>query len=167
MQLLAVKKTQKTARVAPKQYCTHAEADPLHRSTEAVWVAIGANGLCSLAKLAAFIWTGSGSMLSETLHSVADLLNQVLLAVGIFRSKRAPTEKHPYGFGSERFVWALISAVGLFFCGAAASIYHGIHAILYPSQLEHLEVALYVLAFSLVLETASLYAAIRAIRFGK
>lgn len=60
-------------------------------------------------------------MLSEALHSMADLANQALLAVGIHRSKKGPTEAHPYGHGGERFVWALISAVGLFFCGAAGT----------------------------------------------
>jgi divalent metal cation (Fe/Co/Zn/Cd) transporter len=187
----------------------------LQKSTDAVNFAIVANLLCTIAKAGAFIYTGtlsaaatvscsllhwfgadpslstnagSGSVLSETLHSMADLANQALLAIGIYRSKKGPTEAHPYGFAGERFVWALISAVGLFFCGAAgtlpepkilwsivhltfsrlpaASVYHGVNIFLHPHELESLHVALTVLGISIVLESLSLAVAIRAISAG-
>lgn len=105
-------------------------------------------------------------MLSEALHSVADIANQVFLYIGIQRSKKQPTEEHPYGFGGERFIWALISAVGLFTFGSAGSIFHGFHALSNPSELESLHVALFVLGTSFALESISLIAAIQAIRTG-
>jgi len=37
-------------------------------------------------------------MLSEALHSLADVGNQSLLYVGIKRSGRPPTSEHPMGF---------------------------------------------------------------------
>lgn len=65
---------------------------------------------------------------------------------------------YPYGHGPEQFVWALvtaatpsqntnfqISAVGIFFVGSGCTIYHGIHTLLHPSQLEHIPLALGVL----------------------
>jgi zinc transporter 9 len=136
----------------------------LDRSANAVYVAILMNMFCVLAKVAAFVYTGSGSVLSEALHSIADLANQMLLAIGIMRSKRGPTETHPHGHAAERFVWALISAVGLFFCGAAASVYHGITILVTPHELEALHLALWVLGTSMILEGISLAAAIRAIQ---
>lgn len=51
-------------------------------------------------------------MLAEALHSVADILNQLLLRIGVLQAMRAPTQQHPYGYMRDRFVWALISAVG-------------------------------------------------------
>ncbi|HCB51920.1 TPA: hypothetical protein DEP21_05155 [Patescibacteria group bacterium] len=65
-------------------------------------------------------------MFSEAIHSLADLLNQSLLMVGIKSSSRAANDTFSYGFGKERFLWALISACGIFFLGAGVTLYHGI-----------------------------------------
>jgi len=58
------------------------------------------------------------SMLAEALHSIADVLNQALLRIGVLKSLQAPTQEFPYGYLRDRFVWSLISAVGIFFLGA-------------------------------------------------
>mmetsp|Transcript_34720 Transcript_34720/g.90028 ORF Transcript_34720/g.90028 Transcript_34720/m.90028 type:complete len:170 (+) Transcript_34720:247-756(+) len=55
---------------------------------KAVHAAIAGNGLLTLCKLSAFTVTGSGAMLSEAIHSLADLANQLLLAIGIRQSKK-------------------------------------------------------------------------------
>ncbi len=68
-------------------------------------------------------------MLAEALHSLADVLNQVLLRVGVLKALKAPTARHPYGHMRDRFVWSLISAVGIFFLGAGASVLHGLHTL--------------------------------------
>lgn len=38
------------------------------------------------------------ALLAETLHSIADIMNQVLLRMGVVKSRRAPTSDYPYGF---------------------------------------------------------------------
>lgn len=64
---------------------------------------------------------------------------QVLLRVGIVRSKRAPTKMHPYGYMKDKFVWSLVSAVGIFCLGAGVTCAHGFSNLLAPPQhLEHL-----------------------------
>ena len=45
----------------------------------------------------------------------------------------------------ERFVYALISATGIFFVGACFSMYHGIYHLIHPSDLEDLWIGLAVL----------------------
>ena len=45
----------------------------------AVYTAIGANSIVTVAKLTGFAITGSGAMLSEGIHSFADVCNQVPL----------------------------------------------------------------------------------------
>jgi zinc transporter 9 len=40
--------------------------------------------------------TSSHVMLAESIHSLADLANQALLAYGLVSSKRAPDALHPY-----------------------------------------------------------------------
>ncbi len=57
-------------------------------SKGAVAAAITGNAVVMLAKFVAFLFTGSGAMLSEAIHTLADLLNQILLMVGIVRSDR-------------------------------------------------------------------------------
>ncbi|KAI9006086.1 cation efflux protein [Gaertneriomyces semiglobifer] len=88
------------------------------------------NGIMFLAKLYAAIQSGSASMFSEALHSLADVVNESLLFVGIHRSLREPDPQHPYGFTLERYAWALVSGVGIFFLGGGVSLYHGFAGLL-------------------------------------
>lgn len=105
-------------------------------SGKAVVAAIAGNGIISVGKLAVFAVTGSGAMLAEGIHSVADTANQFLLWVGIRKSHKPADDAHPYGYGAERYVWALISAMGIFFLGCGVTCYHGVHAILHPKPVE-------------------------------
>lgn len=154
------------ARWLASVYGGDASDDALEKSKHAVNVAMACNLVCFLGKIVAFAYTGSASVFSEALHSLADLANQILLAMGITRSKRGPSEKHPFGSGNERYVWGLASAVSLFFVGAGASIYHGVSALYDPPQLESLDLALYMLLFSAVLEGISIWVAMEAVRQG-
>ena len=131
-------------------------------STTAVAAAISGNACVMVAKFVAFLFTGSGAMLSEAIHTLADLLNQILLMIGIVRSARKPDDVFEYGYQSERYVWALISAVGIFFLGCGVTIYHGIESLLHPKELKDLGWALGVLVFSFVLEGIVLWVAVRA-----
>lgn len=131
-------------------------------SKTAVAAAIGGNACVMIAKFVAFLFTGSGAMLSEAIHTLADLLNQVLLMIGIVRSTRKADEAFDYGYQAERYVWALISAVGIFFLGCGVTLYHGIESLFHPSELKELSWALGVLVFSLVLEGIVFYVALRA-----
>jgi solute carrier family 30 (zinc transporter), member 9 len=130
-------------------------------SKGAVAAAIAGNASVMLAKFVAFLFTGSGTMLSEAIHTLADLLNQILLMVGIVHSSRKADDYFQYGYQAARYVWALISAVGIFFLGCGVTIYHGIQTLLHPHALTDLGWALGVLLFSLVLEGAVLLIALR------
>ena len=131
-------------------------------SKKAVAAAIVGNALVMVAKFVAFLFTGSGAMLSEAIHTLADLLNQILLMVGIVRSGRDADDTYAYGYQSERYVWALISAVGIFFLGCGVTVYHGIHTLLHPSEMHELGWAIGVLFFSFFLEGAVFWIALRA-----
>ena len=118
--------------------------------------ALAANLGIAVTKFVAFLFTGSASMLAESVHSVADTGNQVLLLVGRDRSRRPPSDEHPFGFGRERYFYAFIVAVMLFTVGAAFSVYDGVHKIVNPAPVRSPLVAFVVLALSAVLETFSL-----------
>jgi len=135
-------------------------------SAKAVYAAIGANSVITVTKLSAFAFTGSGAMLSEGIHSFADVLNQTLLALGIKKAKKGADEDHPYGYGRDSFIWALISAVGIFFLGCGFTLYHGVHSLMHPENvaINHIEIALGVLLFSFLLESWTLMVAYKAVR---
>uniref|UniRef100_A0A8B9EZN7 Proton-coupled zinc antiporter SLC30A9, mitochondrial n=1 Tax=Amazona collaria TaxID=241587 RepID=A0A8B9EZN7_9PSIT len=129
-----------------------------------VMVAICINGLNFFFKLLAWVYTGSASMFSEAIHSLADTCNQALLALGISQSARTPDPSHPYGFTNMRYIASLISGVGIFMMGAGLSWYHGIIGLLNPHPIESLLWAYCILAGSLVSEGATLLVAINEIR---
>lgn len=71
--------------------------------SKAVYTAMATNAIMVVSKLGAFVVTGSASVLSETVHSIADLGNQCLLVVGINQSLKEPDAAHPYGYATERW----------------------------------------------------------------
>lgn len=130
-----------------------------------MYAAIGANSVVTVAKFIGFGLTGSGAMLSEGIHSVADVGNQVLLAVGMSRSERPADEEHPGGYGREAFVWALISAVGIFFLGCGVTIMHGIESLQHPAE-GHSDPTLNIaiLLFAMLAEGTTLLIAVRSLQ---
>jgi cation diffusion facilitator family transporter len=123
---------------------------------KAVIAALLANLGIAIVKFVAFLITGSASMLAESVHSVADTGNEVLLLVGRGRSDRPRTSEHPFGFGRERYFYSFVVAVMLFTVGAAFSVYDGIHKMLDPEPVHDAGIALGVLAVAAVLESLSL-----------
>jgi cation diffusion facilitator family transporter len=134
-----------------------------------VVLALAANVGVAVIKLAAGLLTGSAAMLSEAAHSVADTMNEVFLLVSLRRSERPADHTHPFGYGKERFFYALIAAIGIFLSGAAFSAYQGVSALLssgtakQPSLPEFLIIYI-VLGVSLILEGASLRKATAQVR---
>jgi len=129
-------------------------------SKKSVIAAIAGNSVICVVKFIGFFVTGSGAMLSEAIHTGADLMNQWLLFLGIIKSSKAPDADFPFGYAKERFVWALISAVGIFFLGCGVTIYHGIHSLMDPSHdISDPMWAIAILLFSLVLEGIVLWVA--------
>jgi cation diffusion facilitator family transporter len=94
--------------------------------------ALFANGIIAILKFAGAAIEGSSGMMSEALHSVADTTNQVFLLLGLRFYKRPPSEKHPFGFGKERFFWSFIAAIFIFGVGATSAIYEGIMKLAHP-----------------------------------
>jgi cation diffusion facilitator family transporter len=128
----------------------------------AVLAALAANLGIAATKFVAFVITGSASMLAESVHSVADSGNQILLLVGRRRSRRAETEQHQFGFGQERYFYGFVVAVVLFTVGAVFSVYEGVHRITHPEAVVSPAVAFAVLGIAIILESFSLRTALAA-----
>lgn len=129
-----------------------------------VIAAIAGNLTVTILKFVAFFFSGSSTMFSEGIHSVADTANQTLLAIGLRRSKKLPDEDYLYGYGNERFFWALISACGIFFLGAGVTIYKGINTLLTAQEVHFNYFTVVVLAVSFLIESATLGLAIYELR---
>ena len=110
--------------------------------TKAVVAALLANAGIAVAKFVGFLITGSGSMLAESVHSVADSGNQALLLLGGRKAQKAPTAEHPFGYGRERYFWAFVVAIILFSLGGMFATYEGIEKIRHPHELESVTVAI-------------------------
>jgi len=128
---------------------------------KAVVAAFAANLGIAVIKFVAFLLTGSASMLAESVHSLADTGNEVLLLVGRDRSKRPASAEHPFGFGRERYFYGFVVSVMLFTIGGAFSVYDGVHKIVNPELVHSPLIAFGVLIVSAVLEGFSLRTGIR------
>ncbi|GLY76956.1 cation diffusion facilitator family transporter [Actinoallomurus iriomotensis] len=129
--------------------------------SKAIIAALGANLGIAVAKLVAFAFTGSASMMAEGVHSIADSGNQGLLILGRNRSQRAETSRHPFGYGRERFFYAFVVAVVLFTVGALFSLYEGWHKVRDPHDIEDPLWAFGVLVLGILLEGFSFRTAVK------
>jgi cation diffusion facilitator family transporter len=110
------------------------------------------NVAIAVFKGGAAIYTGSGALLAETIHSFADCGNQLLLLLGVRQSAKKPDALHPLGHGRELYFWSFMVALLLFTGGGVFSIYEGIHKMIEPEPVENVWVGIAILLFSLALE---------------
>ena len=129
-----------------------------------VTLSIATNTAIAASKGFGWIVTGSPTLFAETIHSLADVGNQLLLKVGEVRGRGGPDRQHPFGRGQEKFFWALVSAVSVFFVGCGINVYHGIHALLANEPTSPFTpLILGLLLFALALESWTLVIALREI----
>lgn len=131
------------------------------RANVVLYGALAANLGIGVAKFVAAGLTGSSSMLTEGVHSCVDSLNQVLLLYGQKRSRRAPDQVHPFGYGRELYFWAFVVAILIFAVGAGVSIWEGWRHIQAPEPLEDPTVNYVVIAVAVLLEGSSWTLAVR------
>ncbi len=132
-------------------------------SLTSIFLALGANFLIAAAKFIAALITGSGAMLAEAVHSSADCGNQLLLIIGLKRSKREADDDHPLGYGMLIYFWSFIVAIILFSLGGLFSLFEGIEKFHNPHSVDSPIVALSVLGISIILESISLFGCLRQV----
>jgi len=129
--------------------------------TRAIIAALLANLGIAVTKFIAYLLTFSSSMLAESIHSVADSGNQALLLLGGRRAQRAPTPKHPFGYGRERYIYAFIVSIVLFSVGGLFALYEAYHKWSDPHGIDSWEwVPITVLLVAIGLESFSFRTAI-------
>ena len=132
-------------------------------SSRAILFALGANFAIAVAKGVAAFFTGSSAMLAETVHSLADCGNQLLLLLGMRQSRRPATPEYPLGHGKAVYFWSFLVAVMLFTVGGMFSLYEGIHKLQHPEALRQWWWAAGVLVFGIVAEGISMRACLQEV----
>jgi cation diffusion facilitator family transporter len=132
-------------------------------SIKSILYALFANLSIAVAKAAAAFWTGSSAMLAEAIHSLADSCNQLLLLFGMKQSRRPPDSNYPLGYGKSIYFWSFLVAVILFSLGGMFSIYEGVHKFADPEPINKPMIAIGVLVFAIIAESASLWGCMQAV----
>lgn len=130
----------------------------------AIFASLAANVGIAISKFVAFLITGATSLLAESVHSMADSSNQVLLLIGGRQSRQEPTPTHPFGYGRAHFLYAFIVSIVLFSLGGLFAVYEGIHKIQNPEMLQSPIVAYVVLAIAMLFEGLALRTVLREAR---
>ena len=109
--------------------------------------------LLCLIKAAAVIYTGSLSVLSSMIDSLADVLSSIITFIAVRFSDRPLNERHRYGYGKIEAVSALVQAA--FIIGSAGFIlYDGVNRFIKPVEVRQTTIGLVVMAASLILTFA-------------
>ena len=128
---------------------------------KAILAALAANLGIAVTKFIAFVFSGSSSMLAESVHSIADSGNQLLLLLGGRKSRKKADTLHPFGYGRERYVYAFVVSIILFSVGGVFSFYEGIEKIAHPHPIEAWWLPILVLVIAIGLEGFSLRTAVK------
>ncbi|WP_066465070.1 cation diffusion facilitator family transporter [Sanguibacter suarezii] len=132
-----------------------------HGGTKAIIAALAANLGIAVTKFVAFLLTASSSMLAESVHSLADSGNQALLLLGGKKARRGADEKHPFGYGRERYIYAFIVSIVLFTVGGLFALYEAYHKFHDPHPIDAWKwVPVVVLVAAIAMESYSFRTAI-------
>ncbi len=129
--------------------------------SKAIIAALVANLGIAVTKFAAWLFSGSASMLAEGVHSLADSGNQLLLLLGGKRARKAADAEHPFGYGRARYLYAFIVSIILFTVGGMFSVYEGVDKLQNPHELENVWLPIVVLLIAIALEGNSLRTAVK------
>jgi cation diffusion facilitator family transporter len=134
----------------------------MENNKKSIYSALAANLLIALTKFIAGSFTNSSSMISEGIHSTVDTANQLLILYGLRRSKKAPDQSHPFGYGKELYFWSFVVSILIFGLGGALSTYQGVMHMREPELMKDPFWNYIVLILSLIFEGTSFIIALKA-----
>ncbi len=116
-----------------------------HRSLQLLTLCIGA--LLMAIKFAAWWLTNSNAILSDASESIINIAAGIFAFYSLGLAAKPKDSNHPYGHGKIEFLSAGFEG-GLIFLAGIGIIIKAIYNLLYPQQIEHLTIGLYLTVFS-------------------
>ncbi|HEY3181040.1 MAG TPA: cation diffusion facilitator family transporter [Casimicrobiaceae bacterium] len=132
-------------------------------TARSILYALGANFAIAVCKVLGAMFTGSGALLAEAFHSLADTGNQCLLLLGRKQARAPASSHHPLGHGRATYFWSFVVALLLFVLGGLFSIYEGMRKVHQPDPLQAPWVAVAIVLFAMAAEGLSLRMALKQI----
>lgn len=130
-----------------------------------VIAALGANVLVAISKFVGFAVSGSAAMLNESIHSIVDCGNEILLLVGNRQAEAKISKRHPFGQVRAKYFYSMVVAMMLFFAGGALGIMEATQKLFHPEHsVENTWLVMAILLFGLMVESASLHVAFKEIK---
>ena len=130
-----------------------------------VIAALGANVLVAISKFVGFAVSGSAAMLNESIHSIVDCGNEILLLVGNRQAEAKISKRHPFGQARAKYFYSMVVAMMLFFAGGALGIMEAAQKLFHPEHsVENTWLVMAILLFGLMVESASLHVAFKEIK---
>ena len=130
-----------------------------------VIAALGANVLVAISKFVGFAVSGSAAMLNESIHSIVDCGNEILLLVGNRQAEAKISERHPFGQARAKYFYSMVVAMMLFFAGGTLGIMEAAQKLFHPEHsVENTWLVMAILLFGLMVESASLHVAFKEIK---
>ncbi|GFH41841.1 cation transporter [Lactococcus hodotermopsidis] len=129
-----------------------------------VIAALAANILVAISKFIAFFISGSAAMMNESIHSLVDCSNQILLLFGDKRARAGASERHPFGEARAKYFFSTIVAMMLFFGGGALGVIEAVEKLSHPAhEISNTGLVIGILIFGLIVECSSLRVAFKEI----
>jgi cation diffusion facilitator family transporter len=116
-------------------------------------ISVWSNVTLTVMKLAVGLVMFSVSVLSEAIHSGMDILAAIIASFGVIISARPPDREHAYGHGKYENLSAVAEAA-LIFVAAAVIIIESVERILYPSEVGQLDLGIFVMGISALVNLA-------------
>jgi cation diffusion facilitator family transporter len=125
-------------------------------SRRSIAVAMAADVVVASAKLGAGLLSGSSALLAEAVHSAADSVNELVLALSMSVARRPADPDHPFGYRRARFLGGFLAAISFFLVGGCLSIGLAVITLVHGETLDHFVVAWIVLVVAAVADGAAL-----------
>lgn len=111
------------------------------------------NFFLAIVKLIAFYFSRGPSILAESIHSIGDTFNQLLIYYGFKKGLIGACGKYPVGQGRAQYLFNFLAALGICM-GALYTIYHSIYIFIYDRNITPTlsYLAIIVLSISIVVD---------------
>lgn len=117
------------------------------RKKRGAYLSVGSNTLLTMLKLVVGLFTGSISIISESLHSLNDLVAALIATYAVHQSSKPPDSEHTYGHGKIESVSALLEASLIIFA-AVFIIHESIDRMINPREIDYMEAGILVMFIS-------------------